>query len=92
MIWPPSVLRIRVMETRGKGIRLWLPIFLLWPLIGLMCLFAPIVMAVCPGMRRRADVKAVPTSGLLLLILFCRLRGFRVDVRSGSDQVHISFC
>jgi len=86
VIWPPSILRIRILE-KGKGIRLWLPIFLLWPLIGLVVLIAPIFMLA----SRPITTKAVLFSGPALLVLFCRLRGLRIDVRDGSDQVHIAF-
>ena len=37
MMFPPSIMRIHVGE-RDKGFRLWLPIFLLWPIVLLAAL------------------------------------------------------
>jgi hypothetical protein len=44
MYWlPPLVIDVRVRETGKKGFRIWLPFFLLWPLLLIVVGFALVV-------------------------------------------------
>ena len=44
MIWPPSLLVIRIGSVKG-GFRIWLPLFLVWPPFVLIALaLAPLVL------------------------------------------------
>ena len=77
MIWPPSVVRLRIYRNGSRKKNLWLPVCLLWPpVVLILLLLAPVVLpvlwlAVGRG-RRRLAVMAGP----VLFRLFCALRGF----------------
>ena len=89
MMWPPSILRIRIAEKPGRGFGLWVPLFLFWPLIVLVAFIAPVVIVASPRLRRRSSVNSVLLSGPYLLDAFCAVRGLRVDVRDEQDCVSI---
>ena len=90
MMWPPSILRIRIAEKPGRGFGLWVPLFLFWPLLVLVPLLAPVVIVASPRLRRRSSVKSVLLSGPYLLDAFCAVRGLRVDVRDEQGGVSIA--
>ncbi len=90
MIWPPSVLRIRIVGKDRKRIRLWIPLFLLWPLIVFAALVVPFVIAAVPRTRRELPIKSFLTIGPWLFVIFCAMRGLKVDVRSRDEQVYIA--
>ena len=89
MMWPPSILRIRISEKGGRGFRLWIPLFLFWPLTVLVPLLAPVVIAASPKLRRRTGVKLLLLSGPCLLAAFCAARGLRVNVQDEQACVSI---
>ena len=79
MMFPPSIMRIHVGE-RDKGFRLWLPIFLLWPIVLLAALLlAP--MAPNPPHRTHHKRGSVATAlrkrwkPLLTMYVFVVVRG-----------------
>jgi hypothetical protein len=90
MMWPPSILRLRISEKGRRGFHLWIPLFLLWPLILLVLLLAPVAIAISPKLRRRTGVKSVLLSGSYLLAAFCAIRELRVDVQDEQDCVFIA--
>jgi len=79
---PPSLVFIRT----GR-IKLWLPVFLLWPLVAILALVLE-PLALLAGMlilplgwkRARNVVLFIPN----LVRLFVMLRGFEVDVADGE--------
>ncbi len=82
MMCPPSLVFIRT----GR-IKLWLPVFLLWPLVAILALVLE-PLALLAGMlilplgwkRARNVVLFIPN----LVRLFVMLRGFEVDVADGE--------
>lgn len=82
MMWPPSLVFIRT----GR-IKLWLPLFLLWPLVAVLALVLE-PMALLAGMlvlplgwkRARSVMVFIPN----MIRLFVLLRGFEVDVVDGK--------
>ena len=91
MMWPPSVLRLRV-HSRRHHFGLWLPLFLIWPLIVVLSLLLlPLALALVIILWRIRWLKPVLLAGPCLLSLVCALRGLEVDVRDGSEQFFISF-
>ncbi len=43
MIWPPSVVRLRIYENGRRKMNLWLPVYVLWPPVVLIALLlAPV--------------------------------------------------
>lgn len=92
MIWPPSILRLRIIEERGKKIRLWIPLFLLWPLIlAIMIVLSPIILLVAIVTWRKGYGKMILLGGPRLFMVICNMRGLRVKVNSSDEQVYVAF-
>lgn len=91
MMFPPSIARIRIVDEGRRGINLWLPLVLLWPVVLVLgLLLSPLVII--------AALATWPRYGRLLLLggprlfeLLCALRGLRVQVEDGKDRVHVYF-
>lgn len=91
MMWPPSVLRLRI-HSRRRHFGLWLPLFLIWPLlVVLFLLLSPLVLAVAIILWRTNWGKLLLLGGPRLFFLFCALRGLKADVKNCSEQVFVSF-
>ncbi|MHB1455498.1 MAG: hypothetical protein ACYC0V_01135 [Armatimonadota bacterium] len=91
MNFPPSILRMQIKESGSRGINLWLPIFLLWPLIAVACLIAPLVLMTHPRFKQMLGTRSAFSAAYFLGILFCSLRGLLVNVKDKKDIVHIAF-
>ena len=92
MILPPLVLRIRVTEKGRRKLRLWIPLFLLWPgLLLLGAVLAPVAIAAAIILALRGqNGTMVLLSGPLCLYFACMMRGLRLDIRDGDTQLYIS--
>jgi hypothetical protein len=89
---PPLVMRLKVQQGSGRGVGLWLPVFLLWivlvaivlPLLPLL-LIADVILAL-----RRSKVSL---TGILWGVwnVLCAMRGLRVEVKGANrrDEVHV---
>ena len=91
MIWPPSLLRIRI---RNSNIRfnLWLPLFLVWPLVLVaMVILSPLIILSAVLLWPLGLSKPLLLTGPVLFRLFCSMRGLEIVVENSSDQVLISF-
>jgi hypothetical protein len=76
MIFPPSFLHYRNAPHGTRRIGCWLPLFLLWPIllaVGLVVMAIQVLRALLGGGWRTLTL--VPR----LCVLFCRIRGLRVD-------------
>ena len=82
---------MRIRESEGRNINLWLPFFLLWPLIAAACLMAPLVFMVHPGFKEMRGTRSMLPAGYLAGILFCSLRGLSVNVKDKRNTVYIVF-
>ncbi len=90
MMLPPALVRFRV-QSEGSRKRLWLPVFLLWPLLALATALALPVCALAAALYwRRGLGRPILFSVPCLLYLMCSLRGLRVDVVGGGSRVFIS--
>ena len=90
MIWPPSLLRIRI-QNDERRFGLWLPLILLWPPIVLITLIlVPIVLVLAALSWRRGWGRPLLLSGPSFFRLFCALRGLRIDVQDQQERVYIS--
>jgi hypothetical protein len=91
MILPPCVMRIRIAGKGDRGFRLWLPLFLLWPVvIPMLVILGPVVALASSRIRRKLGWKAALMSGPWLLWMLFASRGLRVDIRDGDDKVFVS--
>lgn len=87
MILPTTVFHIRIAQGGRKKFNLWLPIGLLWPVvIAVMVVLAPIVLIVSMVWRKHSRCIL---AGPRLLAMCWALRGLRVRVGDGKDQVLI---
>lgn len=90
MIWPPSILRIRVARRGRRRIGLWLPLFLLWPLlVALAALLGPLLLVGAVLLRRRG--RAIVRGLGRLFVIACAVRGLKVDVDQADGKVLVSF-
>ena len=92
MTWPPVALRVRVIENGRRKVRLWLPLFVLWPLLLLLAGSGPLVAFVGSllGWRTGRTRAALPAARQLFVI-FCHLGGLEVDVQTSEAQVYVAF-
>jgi len=91
VIFPPSFLRLRSRRPGRRGWGLWLPLFLLWPLVLvfvlLVSLIAVPVFLVSGRWRRVLDAALL---GPRLFVVFCRFRRLLVHVRDEEQELLIS--
>ncbi len=92
MIFPASILRVRIVVKGGKKFALWVPLLLLWPLAlalaPLLVLAALVYMLRQRRTGRRSDaIRCLP----LLCRAACSLRGLKVEVRQDNKQIWVSF-
>ena len=60
MMLPPALVRVRVQSVERRK-RLWLPVFLLWPLLALMAALAVPVCALIAALYWRRGVGPPPS-------------------------------
>ncbi len=90
MIWPPSVLRLRIHNQR-RHFGLWLPLFLIWPLMLVIFLaLSPLILVLAIILWPSGMGKPILLAGPVLFRIFCALRGFEVNVEQPSERVLIS--
>jgi hypothetical protein len=82
---PPLFLRIHVLNTYGREIRLWIPLFLLWLLV------LPFAIVVLPVLLIVAVVLDVdPFSAIAgVMRVLSSLRGSHVEVDSAQASVFV---
>jgi len=91
MIWPPSVLRLRIYSQQRK-FSLWLPLFLVWPVVLVLGLVLwPLLLIAAIILWHWGWGRLLLLGGPILFGLLCTLRGLRVEVEQPSEQVLISF-
>ena len=91
MIWPPSLLHVRF-KCRERHVNIWLPLFLLWPLLLVLALMLfPFVLVASLVVWYKDWGKPLFLFYPAVYHLFCALRGLRIDIRQGSDVVFFSF-
>ena len=91
MTLPPTIMRLRI-QTDERRFGLWLPLFLIWPLIALLVvLLFPIVLILGILLWPTGWGKPLLLGGPALLRVFCALRGIEINVEKPTEQVFISF-
>jgi hypothetical protein len=83
-IIPPSIMRLRIKDKDGKGIGLWLPLFLIWPIILVLLLLVIPILAVVQLFTAPSGIR--PLSLVLSAAgALHELRGLTVDVAGRRD-------
>ena len=91
MMFPPSILRVRVLDKDSR-VSLWIPLILLWPLVlALYVLFLPCIVVVAIVTWRRGWGRQILFGGPFLFRLYCDLRGLKIDVTEPKESVLIYF-
>jgi hypothetical protein len=91
MTFPPSLLRLRVRTPEHAWPTLWLPLFLVWPLLCLLLVpLALVVLLVAIALDPRQAARAFALVGALFAVV-CGLRGVHIDVVGERAQILISF-
>ncbi len=91
MIWPPSVVRLRIYKGSRRKMNLWFPVWLLWlPIVLIALLLAPVAVPVLwlaagRGRRRRAVM-----AGPALFRLFCALRGSCFEAGNPGNGIRMA--
>jgi hypothetical protein len=81
----PNIAIVRVENPHWRGIRLWVPLFLLWiPLI----LLSPLILLVVFGLCLASGISTWETLKTFWGIL-CGLRGTDVRVVTGGNRVFV---
>ena len=92
MMWPPSVLRIRVIRAGRRSFSVWLPLFLVWPAVLALCLaLFPLAVLVAIALWRQGHGKAVLLAGPLALCCFCALRGLSIEKEGAQSSILVRF-
>ncbi len=91
MMFPPSILRVRVLD-RDSRVSLWIPLILIWPLVlALYVLFVPCIAVVAAFTWRSGWGRQIFFLGPALFHLYCDLRGLKIDVTEPKESVLIYF-
>ncbi len=91
MKWPPWTLSAHL-GWRGCRIRIWIPLFMLWPLVVLIWLAsAPLILVLALVLSRRHSGRALLLAGPVAFGIFASMKGLTVDVRSSGRAMYVSF-
>jgi hypothetical protein len=91
MTFPPCLLRLRLRTPEHAWPTLWLPLFLVWPLLFLLLVpLALVVLLVEIVLDRDQNMRPFQLLSALFAVV-CGLRGTLVDVRDRDTRVLISF-
>lgn len=81
----PMLLVLRIRQDRGRTVRLYVPLFLVWVLLAPFALVALVVLCVIAPLRGIAPHRAP----VLVWQLTCGLRGLHVDIDSPEACVFV---
>ena len=92
MILPPWLIDVKVRESDSKGFRIWLPLFLLWPLILIVLAIALVVSIAMDVVSFIAGQRYHHYTLLLLgsMKLLAETRGIHADVNGPDTVVHVT--
>ena len=91
MTFPPSLLRVRV-QTPDRGIRLWVPLFVIWPFVALLALsLSPFILIGASLLWSSGKGRPLLLAGPRIFGILCGLRGLTVSVQGPSQTVFVSF-
>lgn len=88
----PMKAHIRVKEPNRKGLNLWLPLFLLWPVLlvlFILCLPLLLIFGLLQICRRKKMPKILSLLSSILGLLVA-MRGLSIDVEDGDTKVKIN--
>ena len=91
MMFPPSILRVRVLDGHSR-VSLWIPLILVWPLaVVLYLLFLPCIIVAAILTWHRGWGRPILLGGPALFRLYCALRGLEIDVTEPNQSFLVYF-
>ncbi len=88
---PPSTLSLRIGRETGRPLRIWLPLFIVWPFVLLAgLLLAPLVLVAAVVLLPFGYGRALLCAGPCLWSAVCACRGLLVEIHDGDDDVRIA--
>lgn len=89
---PPLIMRLRIRRDDRMGIRLWLPLFLIYPfLVILSLLLLPLALMVALLLLPLGWSRTVIIICPRLYGVICALKGLKVDIQKKGEKIFISF-
>lgn len=87
-MWLPIVLWVQIDQPGQRKINLWLPLVLLWALLFiLLLLLLPLLLLAWCVLSRRMEPLRMIGQGYAVC---CALRGLRINVRDGRENINIA--
>ena len=91
MIWPPSMVRVRIYENGRRKLNLWLPVCVLWPpVVVIALLLAPVAVPVLWLAAGKGRRRSAVMGGPVLFRLFCAIRGFYFEAGNSGNGVRMA--
>ena len=89
MIWPPSIMRLRVRNQRHR-FGLWIPLFILWPfVIATILILLPFTILLTLILLPFGWNGRLFKLGPGIMRCLCSLRGLEIDVQQDKEHVLI---
>jgi len=90
-MYPPTLMRLRIMQN-GRGVSLWLPLFLIWPLvIAVQLALLPFLLLAIIVLWPSGWGERLFAASITLICVVCALRGLAIEVDRPEQQVNIAF-
>jgi hypothetical protein len=87
----PAIIDIKRMEKDGKGLRLCLPVFLLWPFVLIaLAVFTPVLILLGVLYPFLSSVRGFFRRLYAGIGVGCALRGLRVEMENETGALHIN--
>ncbi len=91
MIFPPSILRLRIRD-KERRFGLWLPLIFIWPVFLVLALIlAPLVLVTAAVLWPLGWGRPLLLAGPVIFRIICSLRGLEVNVQDGAQVVYVRF-
>jgi len=89
---PPALLHVSIARRGDRGFRLWLPLFLLWPLVLALALLGLVLAAVADAMLALLGRRYHHCTSLLLrtLAALAETRGTAVSFSTATSAVDVT--
>ena len=88
MIFPPILMRIRRVAPGKKNLNVWIPLFIVWPVATVIWLvLLPLLAILALALRRTRLARPILLAWPAMLLLLCRARGLRVELKHKGQEL-----
>lgn len=90
---PPYLMYMKIINEKGRGFGMWLPVFLLWPLVLILYVFLlPFLLLADFGLYlARQPFHRFTRFVTEVLMILPETRGVTVDIKDGSSSHVVKF-